>query len=625
MTSDQTVEGSNPSGRTNFTAIFMSLKIFFFHFFLFFAISSHLLAQLTPEEQLADEYFNEGEFEKALDLYQKLFKNKEEIRLVFKITNTYSSLKQFPELHQFLDKIIKKNSNDNLLVALKGFVFTQEKKDSEANAVWSNLLNKITKEEDFQKIGTFLFKNRQFEWSEKFFLQGRKILKSNQLFATELYENYAAIGDFYKATLELMVMLCENYFQPDLIKGKIAVMIDDKSYESIEKALLQSVTKYKDNVTVLEILFDFYVQSENYEEAFLQIKQIDRILQDGNNRIFQYAKTLQNNQKYEESNQVLDYIINRPQKSSYHLLALQEKAVNYEQIVLESKPIDLQKVKNAVKNYDDLIKEYGKQSQIFEAIYRKANLCIFYLNDLQTALSDLESIENLPSLTPQNKSKAKLLIGDIFLLQNEMAKAELKYTEVEKSNKDAQIGAFSKYKQAMLFYYRGDFEMSKAFFKILKDNTSNDISNDAIDMFLLIQDNTGLDTTTEALSRFAKAQLLIYQKQYPQALTVLDSLQLKFPNHPLKDDIIWQKGQIAYNQNDIEKTLFFLDQILANHSPGVYSDDALFLKAEIYDYLLKDTQKAMDLYLQIITEYPGSIYKVNARKRIRVLRGDKNQ
>ncbi|GIV44456.1 MAG: hypothetical protein KatS3mg035_1579 [Bacteroidia bacterium] len=523
--------------------------------------------------------------------------------MIFKIVHTYSALKQYPELHQFLDKCIKKYSNENLLVALKGWAFSQEKKETEAHAVWNSLLSKLTKEEDFLKVGNFLFKNKQFEWSEKFFLQGRKVLKSSQLFADALYENYIALEDYYKATLELMIMLCENYAQPDLIKSRIAVITNEKSYESIEKALLQSVTKYKDNVTVLEILFDFYVQSENYEEAFLQIKQIDRILQDGNNRMFQYAKTLQNNQKYEESNQVLDYIINRPQKSPLYLFALQEKAVNYEQIVLETKPVDIQKIKSAVKNYDDLIQAYGKQSQIFDAIYRKANLCIFYLNDLATALSDLESIENLPTLTPPNKAKAKLLIGDIFLLQNEMAKAELKYTEVEKSNKDAQIGALAKYKQAMLFYYRGDFEMAKAFFKILKDNTSNDISNDAIDMFLLIQDNTGLDTTTEALSRFAKAQLLIFQKQYPQALLALDSLQLKFPNHPLKDDILWQKAQITYNQGDIEKTLFFLDQILTHHSPGVYSDDALFLKAEMYDYVLKEPQKAIDLYLQIITEY----------------------
>lgn len=622
MTSDQTVEGSSPSGRT-FLLQLMFSKLF--HLVLFWVFSFSLFAQLSPEEQLADEYFSEGEYEKSLDLYQKLFKNQEDIRLVFKITQCYSALQQHLELHQFLDKCIKKNSNEPILVALKGLAYIQEKKENEGFTLWNTLLSKLSKEEDFLKIGNFLFKSRQFEWSEKFFLQGRKVLKNNQLYASELYENYVAIGDYYKATLELMVMLCENYVQPDIIKGKIAIITDEKAYEAIEKALLQSVTKYKDNITLLEIVFDFYVQSENYEEAFLQIKQIDRILQDGNHRIFQYAKTLQNNQKYELSNEVLDYIINRPQKSPFHLQALQEKAINYEYLIFENKPIDIEKVKNAVKNYDELINAYGKQSQIFDAIYRKANLCIFYLNDLQTALTDLESIENLPSMPPQNKSKAKLLIGDIYLLKNELAKAELKYNEVEKSNKDAQVGAMAKFKQAMLFYYRGDFEMAKAFFKVLKDNTSNDIANDAIDMFLLIQDNSGLDSTTEALSRFAKAQLWIYQKQYPQAIEALDSLQLKFPNHPLKDDIIWQKSQIAYNQNDIDKTLFFLDQILTNHSPGVYSDDALFLKAEIYDYILKDAQKAMDMYLQILSDYPGSIYKVNARKRIRVLRGDKNQ
>ena len=600
----------------------MYLKLFCF---LFFCLFSSLFAQLPPEEQLADEYFSEGEYEKSLELYSKLYKTNEEQRLVFKITQSYVALNKFQELHNFLDKCIKKSSNEPIFVALKGYTYLQEKNEAEANKTWNSLLSKVNKEDDFQKIANFFYKIKQFQWAEKFYLQARSTLKSSNLFASELSETYIALGDYYKATLELIVQLVEKYAPLDLIKGKISILTDEKSYNDVERALLQSVTKYKDNVQVLELLFDFYVQSENYEEAFTQIKLIDRILQDGNNRIFQYAKTLQNNQKYEESNQVLDYIIQKAQKSSLHLLALQEKAVNFEQLVLETKPIDIQKVKNAVKNYDDLLNAYGRQPQFFDAIYRKANLCIFYLNLLDTALNELQSIENMPSLSPENKSKAKLLIGDIYLLKNEISKAELKYTEVEKSNKDAQIGAMAKFKQAMLFYYRGDFDMAKAFFKVLKDNTSNDIANDAIDMFLLIQDNTGLDSTTEALQRFAKAQLLIYQKQYEPALLALDSIQLKFPNHPLKDDIVWQKAQIAYQQNDINKTLFFLDQILTNHSPGVYSDDALFLKAEIYDYILKDSQKAMDLYLQIITDYPGSIYKVNARKRIRTLRGDKNQ
>jgi outer membrane protein assembly factor BamD (BamD/ComL family) len=37
---------------------------------------------------------------------------------------------------------------------------------------------------------------------------------------------------------------------------------------------------------------------------------------------------------------------------------------------------------------------------------------------------------------------------------------------------------------------------------------------------------------------------------------------------------------------------------------------------------LKDNAKAQELYNQVLTKYPGSIYVAEARKRFRKLRGD---
>ena len=181
----------------------------------------------------------------------------------------------------------------------------------------------------------------------------------------------------------------------------------------------------------------------------------------------------------------------------------------------------------------------------------------------------------------------------------------------------------AKFRDARLYYFKGDFENAKANLKILKENTSNDIANDAIRLFLTIQDNTGLDTTTVALEQFAQAQLLIYQKRYEEAMPMLDSILYRFPNHELTDDILWEKAQMALQRNEVEKTLTLLDKILVNFSEGIHADDALFQKAEIYERALKDLEKAQQLYLDLLIKYPASLYKVEARKRVRRLRGEK--
>ena len=58
------------------------------------------------------------------------------------------------------------------------------------------------------------------------------------------------------------------------------------------------------------------------------------------------------------------------------------------------------------------------------------------------------------------------------------------------------------------------------------------------------------------------------------------------------------------------------------YSEDILADDALFMHADIKENQLNLTDEAMQLYEDLITNYPGSLYAVEARKRFRKLRGD---
>jgi outer membrane protein assembly factor BamD (BamD/ComL family) len=51
-------------------------------------------------------------------------------------------------------------------------------------------------------------------------------------------------------------------------------------------------------------------------------------------------------------------------------------------------------------------------------------------------------------------------------------------------------------------------------------------------------------------------------------------------------------------------------------------DDATYNLAKTYQEKLNQPAKAMKLYQELLTKYPGSIYGADARKRFRNLRGD---
>ncbi|HXC07220.1 MAG TPA: tetratricopeptide repeat protein, partial [Bacteroidia bacterium] len=59
-----------------------------------------------------------------------------------------------------------------------------------------------------------------------------------------------------------------------------------------------------------------------------------------------------------------------------------------------------------------------------------------------------------------------------------------------------------------------------------------------------------------------------------------------------------------------------------NYSTSVLADDALYKMGVIYEEQLKNKDKAMELYQELLTKYQGSTFAVDARKRYRALRGD---
>lgn len=602
------------------------LKALFF-FALFSTAIIHGFAQISSTEiNLANEYYNDGDYEKSLDLYEKALKHYPETEYyVLRIVSCYIQLNKPDEARSFLSsQQKKKNLNKGYLQALEGKIYEYEGNTAKSTEVWTNLItDKLKDLNDFYKIGGFFMQEQKYKWALKTYASGREKLKTPYIFAGELAYLYQFDNNFAQSAKEYINLYYQNPNQFSYVKSQIMRMVKDDRAEEIESTLLNEAQIKSDDVNILELLYDFYVESNNYEEALIQARALDKLKRESGNRLFKLAQTLQNNKEYEISNKALDIIIESYKDNSpYYLDAIVEKAKNFELKSLSQIPLDTAGLRQSVINYDQLFKNFGRLPQLSEAMYRKARICVFYLNDLPCAISELDQIEKLP-MPIIKKAESKLLMGDVLVLQGEYNKAKLKYSEVEKAFENTQIGSMAKYRAAKLSYYKGDFEDSKAYLKILKENTTTDIANDAIRLYLMIQDNTGLDSTTTALEKFADAELMIYQKRYDAALVLLDSIAYNFPNHPLADDIIWQKAQIYLNQGKIDESLALFDKILEKYSEDIYADDAQFTKAEIYDFIKKDKKKAEELYFEILTKFPASLYKVEARKRVRKLRGDK--
>ncbi|MHB1179662.1 MAG: tetratricopeptide repeat protein, partial [Daejeonella sp.] len=197
------------------------------------------------------------------------------------------------------------------------------------------------------------------------------------------------------------------------------------------------------------------------------------------------------------------------------------------------------------------------------------------------------------------------------------------YGQVEKQFTNDPFGQEAKYKNAKLSYFQGDYIWAKAQLDVLKGSTSQLIANDALNLSLLISDNLQNENDTAALRIYSYADLLIFKNQPQKALIILDSLNILYPGNSLADDILMAKSRIFLKSNEHDQAVIQLQAIVDKYANDLWGDDAIFMLADLYENKLNQSGKALELYQRIITDFPGSLFVIEARKRFRLLRGDK--
>ena len=122
---------------------------------------------------------------------------------------------------------------------------------------------------------------------------------------------------------------------------------------------------------------------------------------------------------------------------------------------------------------------------------------------------------------------------------------------------------------------------------------------------------------------YARADLQIFEEHPEKAVQILDSIDVKYPGNSLSDDILMAKARILIQQKNYADAITPLKKIFDEHPFDLWADDAVFMLGDIYENHLNNKDQAKIYYQKIITNYPGSLWINEARRRFRLLRGDK--
>jgi pentatricopeptide repeat protein len=573
---------------------------------------------------LADEYFKLGEFEKAKAIYQKLIKEKINPNEIHdKYLGVLIKLKDFETAEKFLKKQIKANETNVLYRAQNVDLLKSLGKPEEAEKKFADIVSEVKESE--QKVDilvNYLMKGQDYEQISTLLTESRKALKSDTKYAIQLARVYLAQGQKDKMIEEVLNYgLYEGGM--DVVKATVQDNLkDEKENQIFEKLLYKKVQQFPDEVYYVDLLIWNLLQKKEYTKAFIQARAIDRRQRAGGGKVFELAGTTFTAKEYADAAPMYEYITKEYPRGELYPYSRRLLINCREEIIKTTYPVKEQDIRNLIGDYDKMFKELGITQQTSEALRNQAKLFAFYLDRKDTAKVILEKGIQIAGNNQDFRDKCKLDLGDNYLLQNEQWEATLIYSQVEKTQKENQLGHEAKLSNARLHYYFGDFLAAKDILDVLKQATTREISNDALALSLLIQDNTGLDTVTTAMEKYAAIDLLIFQNKNKEALDSLEVLQKQFASHSLADDIILQKAKIHMRTNQIDLAIEDYKLLLENYKYEVTADDAVYELARIYQYQKNEPTKAMELYQKILVEFPGSIYGADSRKNYRKLRGD---
>lgn len=610
------------------------------------------------EIRIANEYFLKGDKEKALAMYQSLAKNVDNIPAIH---NNYITLLldmgRYKEAEDYVERVLRKVDDRVSYRVDLGVVYVRSGDITKADKYFKALIkNSLPDVYRTKSISDYLAAHNLPDYAVLTLQELRQSLNNPSAFTLEMANLYRMQGKRDEMVQEYLNYITQSPSNINYVKNLLQLFLNKPDeLESLERMLYDKVQQYPDSEVFADLLIWVNLQQKNFYGAFIQSRAYDKRFRKESSKTLEIAQIALNNKDYENADKSFSYVIREFPNTDNYLPARLGLIRAREAKVKRNFPVNRDSVRYLTKEYQSFISRYPDNANSYEAILNEALLHAYYLDEMDSAVNKLTALSMHPRVPAYLKARAKLELGDIYLLKEEPWEATLLYSQVEKGQRDAPLGYEAKLRNAKLSYYKGDFRLAQEHLDILKQATTREIANDAMELSMRIKENTAFDSVGAALKEYAAIELLLVQNKTNEALdrlqkfsvsgkvkmsrkeavarsllpkdkdTAADSVWVEVDSQitsAIKDDVYWLEANLRIRRGEFDQAIGLLEKIVNEFSQDILADDAYFTEGDTYERYLKNKDKAMEIYRAFLDRFPGSVYAAEARKRYRTLRGD---
>ena len=575
-------------------------------------------AQVDPA--LAKDYYQKGDFEKALVLYKKLLvTSSSHPNYTLKVIECHQQLNQFKASKNYIQAQLARTNHPQFLVEL-GYNYQLQNKLNLAVSYYDQALQQVEEQPKYvygvaQRFEAHSLLSQAIQAYETglerapnanyyYQLAGLYAAQQNIEKMMERYLDYVQINPPF--TNQVMRLLAD-YISED----------SSQPYNQLFKKVILKKSQAAPDPLWNQWLSWLYIQQNEFSKAFIQEKAVYRRNPESLQGLINLAVLAIEKEAMNPALAVFEFIIKNTTDTRLLILANCKLLELKQEVATDSKSYEDIRV-----TYEALLDRYklGQESIKLQLSY--AHFLAFFDQKLEAASSFLKSAikQNLSAISA---AKLKMKLADILVAQGKFNQALVYYTQIQMRVKNSPLSQEARFKVAKTSYYKGDFDWAETQLKILKSSTSQLTANDALELQLLISDHKSSDSLNMALKLYAKADLLTVQKKPKEALLMLDSILETHKTDPIMDQVLLFQAHIYESQKAYVKAERNYLQIIKDYKEDILIDDAYFYLAELYRLYLGDQDKAQLNYESIIFNHEDSIHFVEARKQYRLLRGDK--
>ena len=608
----------------NRTGRYLSGLLLLLSFFIF--LTKETKGQST-DDQLAFQYLQNKEYDKAVVYFEKLYGQKDGLNYYPPYLLCLTQLKQYDKAEKTIRKLIKQNPKNPIYLIDLGTLYKEKGDSDKGNTQYEKAIRLLSPDQQqVLALANEFINLKEWDFALAAYQQGKKLLNGFYPFSAEIAEVYEKKGDVagmareYLSLLEYgddQIQAVQNGLQPTFGDER-----DEQRNEIVRNEILKKAQSVSDRTIYSELLIWFFVQEKNFNGAFVQSKALDKRFKEDGQRLMILGQLCLSNEEYETAAKCYRYVIEKGRENYYYLNARMELLNSEYKRITTRYDYTAADLSALEQEYRITLDELGRSSATALLMKSQAHLLGFFMNQPEQAEIILHETIALPGLNEKTKAECKLELGDVMLMKGEVWDASLLYSQVTLDFKHEPMGDEAKLKNARLSYFNGEFGWAQAQLDVLKGSTEKLIANDAMALSILISDNSNGTDDSLALCMYARAGMLLFRNLNAQVLLTLDSINKRHPSSSLSDDILFKRYQIRMKEGKFSEAAGYLQKLIENYGFDILGDDALFYLAELNERYLNNPEKAKELYEELLTKHSGSLFTVEARKRFRRLRGD---